>query len=342
MSTEYLDRPLIRPKALRPGDVVAVVAPSGCPPEEAVARAAQRLEQWGMRAHVSPVVRESRGYLAGESDTARAAALEQALLDPDVAGVWCIRGGYGASRLLHLVDWDRVRRQATPKLVCGYSDITALHQAIRRELGWVSLLGPNAGDCVDGASDDPSAAKSAGPVPALTRDTLWRAWRTAEALGQLPQPAACDDWPGTTDVLRGGTARGPLVGGNLSLLAALCGTPWALRARGAILLLEDVHEAPYRIDRMLVQLLQAGCLDGVAGVAFGNSPTCEHGDAGKPSLTLREVLQDLLVPLAVPVVYGWPFGHTQPYQWTLPLGAASELEAEAGTLTVLEPACGSH
>jgi muramoyltetrapeptide carboxypeptidase len=140
-------------------------------------------------------------------------------------------------------------------------------------------------------------------------------------------------------VLHGGVAQGPLVGGNLSLLAALCGTRWQLRTAGSILLLEDVREAPYRIDRMLVQLRQAGCLGGVAGIAFGYSPTCERAEEGRPSLTLREVLEDHLMPLGVPLVYGWPFGHTPPHQWTLPLGVLATLDAGAGTLTVLEPAC---
>jgi muramoyltetrapeptide carboxypeptidase len=209
----------------------------------------------------------------------------------------------------------------------GYSDVTALHLAIARELNWVTLHGPVAALLeIDG--------------PPVTTAGLREALTSARAPGRSPVPSVADGWNPLTKVVRAGEASGPLTGGNLALVASLVGTPWAMQGGGHVVMLEDVAEAPYRIDRMLVQLRQSGALDGCRGVLFGSSPTCERAADDRPSLDLLEVIDELLGDLGVPVIYGWPTGHTS-HQWTLPMGSRVTLQAskdgvEASWLSVDE------
>ncbi len=314
MTTETGAR--VRPAALVPGDLVAFVAPSRPVEPEAINFAARLLEGWGLRTTTRWLVPGGRGYLAGESDRARARAIEEALADPDVAMAWCARGGYGAGRLLPLIDWDRLRGTGRPVALVGYSDVTALHLAIARELGWTTFHGPVA-----------ALVKADGP--GVTTGGLHRALTGVEAPGRLPVPGEADGWAPLVRVVRPGRATGPLTGGNLALVASLVGTPWAMRGKGCLVVLEDVGEAPYRVDRLLTQLRQSGALDGCVGIAFGSSPTCERAPDDRPSLDLLSVLDDLLGDLGVPVTYGWPIGHTA-HQWTLPFGARATMEARSG------------
>ncbi len=304
----------VKPRALGKGAQVAFVAPSRPVTPDSLATASTIIGEWGLIGTNRHLVPGGRGYLAGETDTARAAKITEALCDPDTDAIWCARGGYGAGRLLPLIDWERVRRIARPKLFTGYSDITALHLAIAHELGWITLHGPVA-----------ALLKADGP--AISRDSLRRVWTATEPLGILPVPDESDGWQGQTRVTRTGIATGRLTGGNLALVASLVGTPWALQGDGKLIILEDVDEAPYRIDRMLIQLRQAGTFDGCRGIVFGSSPTCETVKDSPSSLTLFDVLDELLGDLGIPVVYGWPIGHTD-HQWTLPLGAMATLSVE--------------
>jgi muramoyltetrapeptide carboxypeptidase len=311
----------IKPRALGPGNTIAVVAPSGWVSRTRLAVGVEMLEGWGFNVRVMPGVYESRGYLAGESDEANAAELAACFADPTIDGIICARGGYGAMRLLPFMDWQAVR--ANPKFFGGYSDITALHLAIRRETGLITFHG--------------SMVQRQGDEPALhpwSADALRRALTSAEPLGVVAAP---EDAP-QVQALRGGRATGPLVGGNLTLVAALCGTRWQLDARDCILLLEDTDEAPYRVDRMLTQLMLAGVLDGVHGVVFGDSPTCEAREGDPRPVPLVEVLRGRLGALGVPLIYGFPCGHT-PWRAALPLGVPVTLDTDSGTLIVLEPAC---
>ncbi|MBB4942176.1 muramoyltetrapeptide carboxypeptidase [Streptosporangium album] len=291
---------MIVPRPLRPGDVVAVVAPSGpCDPVR-LARGVRVLEGLGLKVVTGAHVLDRDRYLAG-SDAGRAADLQEAWCDPAVAAVICARGGYGATRILDLLDWDALRA-AGPKALVGSSDVTALHQAFSVELGVASWFGPMLACATIG---DPE-----GPEPRSFR-------HFTEALFGEPSPITGDR------VITAGRAVAPVVGGNLSLLAALCGTPYALRARGRIVLLEDVTEEPYRIDRMLTQLLRSGALDGVAGIALGSWEDC-----GDPYPTLEE----RLAPLGVPVIAGLPVGHGSP-QFSVLLGALGAIDAESCSLT---------
>ncbi|GAA2903975.1 S66 peptidase family protein [Nonomuraea rubra] len=288
---------------MRPGDTVAIVAPSGPPSAVLLKRGVQRLESLGLKVVVGEHVLDRQGleYLAGE-DAARAADLQSAWCDPAVAGVFCCRGGYGAGRLLGLLDWD-LMREAGPKVLLGSSDITALHNAFAIELGVPTLHGPM-------AACDLIAGDESGPEP-----RTWESLR--EALFG----------PGTTvagdRVLAPGRAEGVLRGGNLSLIASMCGTRWQPSFDGAIAFLEDVGEEPYRIDRMLTQLLQAGVLDGVRGIALGSWERC-----GDP----YPVLEDRLGSLGVPIVAGLPVGHGSP-QHSVWLGALGVIDTESCSLT---------
>ncbi|MBO3748699.1 LD-carboxypeptidase [Streptosporangiaceae bacterium NEAU-GS5] len=298
-------------RRLRQGDTVALIAPSGPPDPLLLARGRHVLGGLGLNVVVAARALSRRRYLAGP-DFARAADLQEAWCDPAVQAIVCVRGGYGATRLLDLLDWDAMAA-AEPKPLVGSSDVTALHQALSIRLGVPSMFGPMAACQALGGPD--------GPEPHTF----------AHFRGSLFEGAAARPIPGTA-VLVPGQASGPVIGGNLSLLAALCGTPYALRAEGRIVLLEDVTEAPYRIDRMVTQLLQAGCLQGAAGIALGSWVDC-----GDP----LPILAELLTPLEIPVIAGLPLGHGSP-QFSVWLGADGAIDTEscslAGTLRDRETA----
>jgi muramoyltetrapeptide carboxypeptidase len=313
-------RPLVKPRRLRRGDTVGLVLPAS--KEAAVSRfemAEEQLEALGLRVRWGKNTRRQHGYFAG-TDAERAADVNALFADPEVAAIVCYTGGWGTPRILPLLDYPVIR--ANPKILLGFSDITALLNGIHLETGLVTFHGP-VGDV--------------GLRP-WTRAQLERVLFSAEPIGTLTNPPKEDHElvartyrPYT---IRGGKARGRLVGGNLTLLASLMGTPWEVDTRGAILLVEDIHEAPYRIDRMLTQLYLGGKLAEVAGVVFG---FCTECDAEGPSFSLEEVLRDRFEPLGVPVLAGLAFGHI-PQQLTLPLGLPATLDADAATLTIEEAA----
>jgi len=292
------------PRRLRPGDTVAVVAPCGPVDAERLDRGVRVLTGLGLKVVTAPGVLRRSGYLAG-TDAERARDLTEAWCDPDVAAVLCARGGYGATRLLDELDWAALRA-AGPKILLGSSDVTALHRAFAARLGVPTCFGPM-----------PACATISDPEGPEPRSLA--ALRAALFEGEEPAPVR------GAEVLVPGRARGPLTGGNLALLAALCGTPHAMRAHGRIVLLEDVREQPYRVDRMLTQLLQAGCLDGAAGVALGSWVEC--GD-------VLPVLAERLAPLGVPVIAGLPIGHGSP-QFSVWFETEAVIDAESCSLTSL-------
>ncbi|GAA2505150.1 LD-carboxypeptidase [Actinocorallia cavernae] len=302
---------LVRPPRLAPGARVAVVAPSGPVPEERVQAGLDVLRGWDLDPVVMPHVldRDSElGYLAG-TDADRAADLQNAWCDPSVAAVLCARGGYGAQRMADLVDWDALRA-AGPKVFLGFSDITHLHQAFATRLGLATLYGPVA------AGID------------FIKST--RAQEHLKATLFAPETVRTIATTGTA--LVPGRARGVTLGGYLGGLAADLGTPLARTgARGGLLMIEDVTELPYRIDRLLTQLLRSGWLDGVAGIGLGSWERCG------PYEEVRAVLADRLGGLGVPVCEEMGFGHCAD-ALTIPFGAEAELDADAGTLTLAEPA----
>ncbi|MBA3620605.1 MAG: LD-carboxypeptidase [Acidothermales bacterium] len=302
-------RPLRRPPRLRPGDRVAVVAPSGPVDPDRLHRGCALLTSWELRVTLGRHVNERSGFLAG-ADAGRAADLVDAWCDPDVRAVLCARGGYGATRLLGLIDWPALAAVAEPPWLVGGSDVTALHEAVATHLGRATLFGPMPAGDVLGGVDGPDPGSAAALHTALFAP---------------PGPLTLTTSGTANATLVPGRARGVTAGGTLALLAAAVGTPDTTSADGAVLLLEDVGERAYRIDRMLTQLLRSGWLDGVTGVALG---CWEHCGAGT-----IDVLAERLGPLGVPVLAGLPFGHGVP-QLSVPLGAPALLDTAAGTLTV--------
>ncbi|WP_454859954.1 S66 peptidase family protein [Promicromonospora soli] len=302
-------RPLNSPPRLLPGDTVAVVAPSGPVPAERLDVGVAHLREWGLDVQVMPHVRDTHpghAYLAG-SDMARAADFQEAWLDPDVRAVIAVRGGYGAARMVDLVDWDALAA-TDPKVLVGDSDCTVLHQAVAAHLGLVSLHGPMPGTV--------SFLKSEA-----AREHLRRALFEPQAGQTITGPQA--------HTLVGGKARGITTGGCVSLLTTSIGvdaTPPS--AAGGMVLLEDVGERAYRIDSFLTHLLRSGWFDGVLGIVLGSWQDC---DPAEP------VIMDLLGPLGVPILGELGFGHG-PDPVTVPLGVSAELDADAGTLTLDQPA----
>jgi muramoyltetrapeptide carboxypeptidase len=301
-----------RSPALRNGARVSLVAPAGPLAPGAVDRAIGRVHGWGWVPLVGEHSGGRHGYLAG-TDEQRAADFNAALRSTDNDAIWCLRGGYGTMRIIDRLDWWALSER--PRPLIGFSDNTALHLAAQRA-GVISFHGPH---------------PAAGDLPEFAERGLLEALTGNVATSPLPFPAGGPD-RGVT--ITGGTAEGPLVGGNLSLIAATLGTPYEVRAKGAILFLEEVGEPTYRIDRLLSQLRLAGVLRDVVGVVVGAFSECPDADSDDTPAA-EDVLLDRLQDLDIPVAIGFPFGHV-PESWTIPMGVKARLDADAGTLSLLE------
>ncbi|WP_089251164.1 S66 peptidase family protein [Asanoa hainanensis] len=285
-----------------------LVSPAGPTRPERMERGLELLESWGLRAVLGPHAYDRAGYLAG-TDADRAADVNQAFADPSIRGVLCTRGGYGAQRMVDAVDMAAVRRD--PKVVAGFSDITALQFALWRGARLASVHGPG-------------VAWNDERTPADSAESLRSALMSTD-----PVTIASVPTEDTAGVRVPGLAAGPLLGGNLCLIAASVGTVDMPDLTGAILLVEEVQEPLYKIDRMLTHLRRAGALDGLAGVALGQFTDCSD-DWGTG---LAPMLLDRLGDLGVPVLGGLPIGHG-PGQLSVPVGALATVDATAGVLTV--------
>jgi muramoyltetrapeptide carboxypeptidase len=313
----------IIPGHLEYGDTIGIVAPASPPSDpKSIDRSVAALERLGFRAKLAANVRKRRGFLAG-ADRERAADLMRMFHDPKVKAIVCARGGYGSSRLLPLLDYSAIR--VHPKILVGYSDITSLHCALLRKSNLASFHGPMLNS--DFIKEH---------CPDFTRQSFLRT-----LMRPCPAGSICRGYPKrTVSILRRGRVSGALVGGNISLLCATLGTPYLPAFKGRILFLEDMDEAPFRFDRMLTQLLNAGLLQQVAGVAIGINKNCKDRKArkaGEYRQTLEDVLAERLLPLRVPVVVGLPFGHV-PWNATLPVGIRATLDARQGDLLIEERA----
>ncbi len=302
----------VRPPRLRRGDRVRLVAPCSPVPEPMLESAAEELRRWGLAVEFGEHVRDRHPvlpYLAGE-DADRAADLQEAWCDPDVAAVFCVRGGDGAHRTLDLLDFAALRA-AAPKALIGFSDVTALHEAFAVELGVATVHGPVIGTKY--FVGDPVAQEE-------LRVTLFEPERRTV----LTSSGA--------HALVPGRAEGVVFGGNLSLLNDGLGTPHSrASAAGGILMLEDVGEDVARVDRMLTHLLRTGWTDGLAGVVLGTWTDCPP-DPG----VIADLMRDRLTPLGIPVLWGLETGHCVA-QLTVPLGVPALLDAENGTLELAVP-----
>lgn len=313
---------LVKPSALRAGDLVEIVAPASNLKSDYLARGVAELERLGFRARHRPDILDKARYTAG-SDERRAEELMQAFADPEVKAVWAARGGYGVMRILEKLDEELLR--ANPKIFIGYSDLTALHLYLYRRFGWVSFHGPMAAKDLAGGADH------------YDLETLLAVLTKTQPVGEIKSSK--------TEMLHYGSASsaksespvsGRLLGGCLSLIAAMMGTPDELDTRGTILFLEDTGTRPYAIDRMLQQLRLAGKFDDVRGIVFGEMTDCvQHAEQG---YTIQEVLAECTADLGVPVMFGLPSGHSPHGNLTLPLGVTATLDATRGVLRVDESA----
>jgi muramoyltetrapeptide carboxypeptidase len=316
-------RGMVKPRALKPGDTIGLVAPSSYVWDlwklEAVAA---RLESaLALKSRLGRNVKARHGYMAG-TETERIEDLHAMFADPAIAGVFALEGGYGTERLLDRIDYGLVRRN--PKVFLGYSDITGLHLALNRRSGLVTFHGPVA----------------LSSLPAWTLGKLRKALFEPEPIGELSNPPEEDPlWPlFPLHTVTPGIARGPIAGGNLTLISTTMGTPYEIDARGKILFLEDTGEAPYRVDRMLTQLRLAGKFADAAGVVWGTCTECTPARSSfEVNLSLSELLDEILGGLGKPVLAGLVFGHTKEKN-TLPLGVMAELDAGSKKVAVVEAA----
>lgn len=318
---ELASRTTIKPPALEKGDAIGLVAPASSPPEARVERAVHYLRTRGYTVVLSHGYRDADGYLAS-NDESRAAEIHRMFADPRIKAIICLRGGYGSPRILDRIDYDLVREN--PKVFVGYSDITALLNAIRAKTGLVVFHGPMAKEL------------AASGFPRFSERYFWNAFATESRL--------FSDWgagrPGTPlKTLVEGQCEGRLAGGNLSVLTSTIGTPYEVDARGAILFLEEVNEKPYRIDRMLNQLRLSGKLAEARGILLCRFTGCEARSGRDRSL--EAIFSEYFRTLGVPVLANYPAGHIED-QATLPMGSLVRLDATAQKLVLLEPAVRSR
>ncbi|MGD1043817.1 MAG: LD-carboxypeptidase [Bacteroidota bacterium] len=309
---------IIKPSRLHKGSIIGLVAPASTPStEEKIEKGAAYLEQVGYRVKFGEHIRKLHGYLAG-TDEERVADFNNMVRDEDVKAIFTIRGGYGTPRMLQMIDYRSLKQN--PKIIVGYSDITALQLAIFCKIGLVTFSGPMTG--TDMWKDfDP-----------YTEEHFWRLLTSVKKIGELKNPI---DEP--LKILRHGKAHGRLLGGNLSLIACLMGTPFLPKMRSSILFLEDVEEAPYRVDRMLAQLFNAGVLHGLAGLVFGKFTDCTPSDPKEPHLTIEQVLEEYSAKIDCPVITNLQYGHIQ-QKLTIPIGLQATLDTMRNRITVVESA----
>ncbi|MEP3388708.1 MAG: LD-carboxypeptidase [Reichenbachiella sp.] len=312
---------LIKPKALKKGDTIGLITPASAVTRQAFEKAVENLEAMGFVVKYTDNMSVRKGFLAG-TDQQRLDDLHQMFSDPNIDGIVCARGGYGSGRLLPKINYDLIK--ANPKVLVGYSDITALLYGIHQKTGLVCFHGPV------GASEYSEFTDKAfeqvlmkGKAPKFERPKEWEE-NEDPAFQSLP--------------IVEGTAEGALVGGNLSLMCSLIGTPYDIDFKGKIVFIEEIGESPYRVDRMLTQLLNSGKLSEAKGVAMGVFRGCET----KPddpdftlSTSLENVLKDRFGHMNIPVLYGLPIGHIDDNA-TLPFGVQAELDVEKGSLRLLE------
>jgi muramoyltetrapeptide carboxypeptidase len=309
---------VLKPPRLRPGDLIGLVSPASAPSSsEMIEQGVRYLERLGYRVKVGEHAATVRGYLAGTDDQ-RATDLNEMIRDQDVKAIIAVRGGYGSTRILSMIDYKALKRH--PKIIVGYSDITALQLAIFCRTGLVTISGPMSG------------VEMLDNIDPYTEESFWRVVTSRSKIGELKNPAGSP-----LKILRAGVAVGRILGGNLATLSALLGTSFAPGFKETILILEDIDEAPHRIDRMLSQLQNARILEKIAGLVFGKFTDCVPTDPSKPFLTVDQILDNIAHHVKIPVVSNLQYGHI-PKKLTIPIGVKAKVDAKKGTIEVLEGA----
>ena len=308
----------VKPPRLRSGDLVGLIAPASAPDSpDKIQRSIAYFEKLGYRVKLGSNIEARSGYLAGK-DQERAADLNAMLNDRDVKAIFAIRGGYGTPRILPFVDYRAARRY--PKIIVGFSDITALQLALLRRSGLVTISGPM-----------PGVELWNKPDP-YTEEHFWRIVTSARPIGRLRNPPH-EPRAGHNFAV----AEGLLLGGNLALVCSLLGTKYVPSFSQALLFLEEVDEYPHRVDRMLVQLRNADVFKHVSGVLLGKFSHCDPKDASKPHLSIREVLDDLAEWCPRPIIENLQYGHI-PKKLSLPIGVRARMNSKTGTVDVPEAA----
>jgi muramoyltetrapeptide carboxypeptidase len=307
-----------KPPRLRRGDVIGLVSPASTPtPREKIEGSVRYLEGLGYRVKPGEHVSKAWGYLAG-TDEERLEDLNGMIRDPKVKAIFALRGGYGTPRILSGVDYRGLKRN--PKIISGFSDITALQLAIYKKCGLVTFSGPM-----------PAVEFWKNPDP-YTEEHFWRLLTSRRPVGLLENPAGDEVQP-----YREGKASGVLLGGNLALLASTLGTRFMPSLRGAILVLEEVGEYPYRVDRLFAQLVNAGVLKNVAALLLGQFTECEPKDPSAPHLNIEYLLKEYAQKAAGPVLGNVQYGHV-PKKLTVPFGLRATVDSRKGRIEVREAA----
>lgn len=310
-----LNEKLLIPEVLKKGDKVGVICTSGCVKDEkTLIDGVRYLENLGFEVVVGESCKSKYGYLAG-SDDLRANDINQMFSNKEIKGVFCARGGYGVHRILDRIDFGMIKNN--PKYFSGYSDITGLHLAINKFCGFVTYHSPMITTEMHKKQDDCTTNDY--------EDFMFNGV-TKKEIQNIPRDKSLI-------TLNKGVAEGILLGGNLCLIADLIGTAYEIDTKGKILFIEDVEEPPYAIDRMLMQLKLAGKFKDCEGVVFGAFTDCKLED-GKPTLSIEEVIRDVLEGIGKPVLYGLECGHCMPTT-SLPMGAKVRLDANCGKLEIL-------
>lgn len=306
----------IKPPHLKKGDLIGLISPASTPDNfEKINEGVRYLESIGYRVVVGKNVGKVRGYLAG-TDAERLSDLHEMFANKNVKAIFCVRGGYGTIRFLDRIDYNLIKKN--PKIFVGYSDITALQFAIFKKTGLITFSGPM------------TAVDFAGEVNQYTAENFWRMVTSTRPFGKMKNPdnekISC---------LNHGKAKGILIGGNLSLVCSLLGTPFFPELKKNILFLEDVDEKPYRIDRYFAQLKLSKVFDKVSGIILCSFTACEETDASKKSLSLNEVVYDYFSKLNKPTLYNLIYGHLNPKN-TMPIGVKAAIDCDKGSVEILE------
>ncbi len=313
------NKPIQKPRTLKIGDHIGLITPGSAIPQHRIEDAIKTTKSLGLVPVLGKHIGKELGYLAG-SDEERLEDLHHMFEDDKIQGIWCIRGGYGCTRLLPHIRYDLIR--ANPKVFIGYSDITALHHAFLVKCQLATFHGPL-------AVSEPTTYSIDHLKRAVMGSDPYTVGQSIENLEEGNKDQAFAPF-----VINSGSMKGPLVGGNLSLMTALVGTPWQVSYADKLVFIEDIDEKPYSIDRMLVQLLQATDLSQAAGILLGVFYDC-NPDEGDRSLTLRETLVGQLAALDIPVFYGFSFGHID-HHCTLPVGTLAEFDQVKQEIRFLE------
>lgn len=303
-----------KPRALKFGDTIGLIAPSSPTTKENVEKAISELIETGFKVKMGKSPYEVYGYLSG-TDEIRANDINEMFADKEVNGIICLRGGYGTPRILDLIDYKII--EDNPKVFVGYSDITALHIAFTQKSNLVTYHGPMV------------TSDIIGNFSKFSKDSLFKAIMNTEPMGKISNPEGEE-----IKMLNGGVTEGIIIGGNLSLIVATIGTPYEVDLKGKILFIEEIGEDPYKVDRMMNQLRLSGKLKEAEGIILGDFNNCENGKHNE-SLTLEQIFNDHIKPTGKPTIYNLKAGHCEPMV-TLPFGVRTRLDADKKELVILE------